>query len=293
MMNNIFTGLGVALVTPFKKDFTIDFDALAALLEKQVEGGADFLCVLGSTAETPCLSVAEKLQVKDFVIEQIKGRLPLLLGFGGNCTQELLHEVRDFDFKGIDGILSVCPFYNKPVQEGIYQHFKAVATEAGLPVVVYNVPGRTGINMSAATTLRLARDVENIVAVKEASGNVAQIDEIIAGAPDGFEVISGDDAITSQLIQTGATGVISVIGNALPREFGAMVHAALSRKADEANTLDGRLQPFYPLLSVDGNPAGIKAMMSLMGEVENVLRLPLVPARRETVDALAKALQLM
>ena len=292
-MNNIFTGLGVALVTPFKKDFTIDFDALAALLEKQVEGGADFLCVLGSTAETPCLSVAEKLQVKDFVIEQIKGRLPLLLGFGGNCTQELLHEVRDFDFKGIDGILSVCPFYNKPVQEGIYQHFKAVATEAGLPVVVYNVPGRTGINMSAATTLRLARDVENIVAVKEASGNVAQIDEIIAGAPDGFEVISGDDAITSQLIQMGATGVISVIGNALPREFGAMVHAALSRKADEANTLDGRLQPFYPLLSVDGNPAGIKAMMSLMGEVENVLRLPLVPARRETVDALAKALQLM
>ena len=292
-MNNIFTGLGVALVTPFKKDFTIDFDALAALLEKQVEGGADFLCVLGSTAETPCLSVAEKLQVKDFVIEQIKGRLPLLLGFGGNCTQELLHEVRDFDCKGIDGILSVCPFYNKPAQEGIYQHFKAVATEAGLPVVVYNVPGRTGINMSAATTLRLARDVENIVAVKEASGNVAQIDEIIAGAPDGFEVISGDDAITSQLIQTGATGVISVIGNALPRQFGAMVHAALSRKADEANTLDGRLQPFYPLLSVDGNPAGIKAMMSLMGEVENVLRLPLVPARRETVDALAKALQLM
>ena len=292
-MNNIFTGLGVALVTPFKKDFTIDFDALAALLEKQVEGGADFLCVLGSTAETPCLSVAEKLQVKDFVIEQIKGRLPLLLGFGGNCTQELLHEVRDFDFKGIDGILSVCPFYNKPAQEGIYQHFKAVATEAGLPVVVYNVPGRTGINMSAATTLRLARDVENIVAVKEASGNVAQIDEIIAGAPDGFEVISGDDAITSQLIQTGATGVISVIGNALPREFGAMVHAALSRKADEVNTLDGRLQPFYPLLSVDGNPAGIKAMMSLMGEVENVLRLPLVPARRETIDALAKALQLM
>ena len=292
-MNNIFTGLGVALVTPFKKDFTIDFDALAALLEKQVEGGADFLCVLGSTAETPCLSVAEKLQVKDFVIEQIKGRLPLLLGFGGNCTQELLHEVRDFDFKGIDGILSVCPFYNKPAQEGIYQHFKAVATEAGLPVVVYDVPGRTGINMSAATTLRLARDVENIVAVKEASGNVAQIDEIIAGAPDGFEVISGDDAITSQLIQTGATGVISVIGNALPREFGAMVHAALSRKADEANTLDGRLQPFYPLLSVDGNPAGIKAMMSLMGEVENVLRLPLVPARRETIDALAKALQLM
>ena len=292
-MNNIFTGLGVALVTPFKKDFTIDFDALAALLEKQVEGGADFLCVLGSTAETPCLSVAEKLQVKDFVIEQIKGRLPLLLGFGGNCTQELLQEVRDFNFKGIDGILSVCPFYNKPAQEGIYQHFKAVATEAGLPVVVYNVPGRTGINMSAATTLRLARDVENIVAVKEASGNVAQIDEIIAGAPDGFEVISGDDAITSQLIQTGATGVISVIGNALPREFGAMVHAALSRKADEANTLDGRLQPFYPLLSVDGNPAGIKAMMSLMGEVENVLRLPLVPARRETVDALEKALQLM
>ena len=292
-MNNIFTGLGVALVTPFKKDFTIDFDALAALLEKQVEGGADFLCVLGSTAETPCLSVAEKLQVKDFVIEQIKGRLPLLLGFGGNCTQELLQEVRDFNFKGIDGILSVCPFYNKPAQEGIYQHFKAVATEAGLPVVVYNVPGRTGINMSAATTLRLARDVENIVAVKEASGNVAQIDEIIAGAPDGFEVISGDDAITSQLIQTGATGVISVIGNALPREFGAMVHAALSRKADEANTLDGRLQPFYPLLSVDGNPAGIKAMMSLMGEVENVLRLPLVPARRETIDALAKALQLM
>ena len=292
-MNNIFTGLGVALVTPFKKDFTIDFDALAALLEKQVEGGADFLCVLGSTAETPCLSVAEKLQVKDFVIEQIKGRLPLLLGFGGNCTQELLQEVRDFNFKGIDGILSVCPIYNQQAQEGIYQHFKAVATEAGLPVVVYNVPGRTGINMSATTTLRLARDVENIVAVKEASGNVAQIDEIIAGAPDGFEVISGDDAITSQLIQTGATGVISVIGNALPREFGAMVHAALSRKADEANTLDGRLQPFYPLLSVDGNPAGIKAMMSLMGEVENVLRLPLVPARRETVDALAKALQLM
>ncbi len=290
-MNNVFKGLGIALVTPFLENGEVDYDTLGMLIEKQLAGKTDFFCVLGSTAETPCLSNDEKLRVKNFSVERIAGRVPVLMGFGGNCTHALTEEIRSFDFSGVDGILSVCPFYNKPSQEGIFRHFKAVAKASKLPIVVYNVPGRTGINMTAATTLRLARELPNIVAVKEASGNIAQIEEILSGKPASFDVISGDDSITYELLSLGAAGVISVIGNALPDIFGEMVHCELAGNISEALPIHHKLSNLFKLLSADGNPAGIKAMLSEMHLCRNLLRLPLVPARTETQAAIRKELE--
>ena len=200
MMQNIFKGLGVALVTPFKADGSVDYDALRRLLDYQLSNGVDFLCVLGTTAETPCLSAEEKTKVKNIVVEKVQGRVPILLGCGGNNTAAVVESLKNDDFTGVDGILSVCPYYNKPSQEGLYQHFKAIANATELPVVLYNVPGRVGVNMTAETTLRLANDCSNIVAIKEASGNFAQIDDIIKNKPSHFDVISGDDGITFPLI---------------------------------------------------------------------------------------------
>lgn len=288
-MENLFKGLGIALVTPFTADGEVDYKALDRIVGYQIEGGADFLCVLGSTAETPCLTEKEKQEIKNHVVSLVHGRLPLLLGFGDNCTQRLILSVRDFDFSGIDGILSVCPYYNKPSQEGIFRHYQALAASTSLPIVAYNVPGRTGTNIAASTTLRMARELDNVVAIKEASGKIDQIDEILKNKPEGFDVISGDDSITYELLSIGAVGVISVVGNALPEEFGNMVHEALSGRFEEALTVHHRLSDFYRLLSVDGNPSGIKALLSGMGLCENTLRLPLVPARKETAEALRMA----
>lgn len=288
-MENLFKGLGIALVTPFTADGEVDYKALDRIVGYQIEGGADFLCVLGSTAETPCLTEKEKQEIKNHVVSLVHGRLPLLLGFGDNCTQRLILSVRDFDFSGIDGILSVCPYYNKPSQEGIFRHYQALAASTSLPIVAYNVPGRTGTNIAASTTLRMARELDNVVAIKEASGKIDQIDEILKNKPEGFDVISGDDSITYELLSIGAVGVISVVGNALPKEFGDMVHEALSGRFEEALTVHHRLSDFYRLLSVDGNPSGIKALLSGMGLCENTLRLPLVPARKETAEALRMA----
>lgn len=288
-MENLFKGLGIALVTPFTVDGEVDYKALDRIVDYQMEGGADFLCVLGSTAETPCLTDKEKQEIKNHVVSLVRGRLPLLLGFGDNCTQRLIQAVREFDFSGIDGILSVCPYYNKPSAEGIFRHYQALAASTSLPVVAYNVPGRTGTNITAPTTLRMARELDNVVAIKEASGKIDQIDEILKNRPEGFDVISGDDSITYELLSIGAVGVISVIGNALPKEFGSMVHKALSGRPEEALSLHHRLSDFYRLLSVDGNPSGIKALLSDMGLCENTLRLPLVPARKETTEALRAA----
>lgn len=288
-MENLFKGLGIALVTPFTADGEVDYKALDRIVGYQIEGGADFLCVLGSTAETPCLTEKEKQEIKNHVVSLVRGRLPLLLGFGDNCTQRLICSVRDFDFSGIDGILSVCPYYNKPTQEGIFRHYQALAASTSLPIVAYNVPGRTGTNIAASTTLRMARELDNVVAIKEASGKIDQIDEILKNKPEGFDVISGDDSITYELLSIGAVGVISVVGNALPKEFGDMVHEALSGRFEEALTVHHRLSDFYRLLSVDGNPSGIKALLSGMGLCENTLRLPLVPAQKETAEALRMA----
>lgn len=287
MAHNKFKGLGVALVTPFKPTGEVDYTALRRLLDYQLAGGVDFLCVLGTTSEAPCLTDDEKQRIKDIVRERVQGQVPILLGCGGNNTAAVVHSLQHDDFTGIDGILSVCPYYNKPSQEGLYQHFRTIANSTHLPVVLYNVPGRVGVNMTAETTLRLAHDCDNIVAIKEASGNFTQIDDIIKNKPANFDVISGDDGITFPLITLGAVGVISVIGNALPKEFSRMVRLALQGDYDAARHIHHQFTELFKLLFVDGNPAGVKAMLNSMGLIDNELRLPLVPARITTMGEIA------
>lgn len=288
MAQNKFKGLGIALVTPFKADGSVDYDALVRLVDFQLSHGADFLCILGTTAETPTLTAEEKRQIRDVVVQRAGGRVPLLMGCGGNCTSAVINELKSTDWTGIDGVLSVCPMYNKPSQEGLYQHFKAIAQASPVPVVLYNVPGRTGVNMTAETTLRLARDCENVVAIKEASGNITQMDDIIKNKPANFDVISGDDGITFPLITLGAVGVISVIGNALPSEVSRMVRLALRGEYSSSLTIHHKFTELFKLLFVDGNPAGVKAMLSEMGMIENVLRLPLVPTRLTTMERISQ-----
>ncbi len=288
MAYNKFKGLGIALVTPFNPDGSIDFDSLARLVEYQIKGGIDFFCIMGTTAETPTLTTEEKKILKNFLVEHIAGRVPILMGCGGNSTAGVLNDLRTNDWTGIDGILSVCPYYNKPSQEGLYQHLRAIAEESPVPVVLYNVPGRTGVNMTAETTLRLANDCENIVAIKEASGNITQMDDIIKNKPANFDVISGDDGITFPLITLGAVGVISVIGNALPAEFSRMVRLALKGEYSSSLTIHHKFTELFKLLFVDGNPAGVKAMLSEMGLIQNQLRLPLVPTRLNTMEKISQ-----
>lgn len=295
MAHNKFKGLGIALITPFTPTGEVDYTALRRLLDYQLAGGADFLCILATTGETPCLTEDEKMRIREIVIEKVQGRIPILMGCGGNNTAAVVRALQQDDFKGIDGILSVCPYYNKPSQEGLYQHFRTIAEATSLPVVLYNVPGRVGVNMTAETTLRLARDCDNIVAIKEASGNFTQIDDIIKNKPAHFDVISGDDGITFPLITLGAVGVISVIGNALPKEFSRMVRLALEGEYDAARHIHHQFTELFKLLFVDGNPAGVKAMLNSMGLIENELRLPLVPARITTmgeISAIVKELNL-
>ena len=287
MAHNKFKGLGVALITPFTKTGEVDYTALRQLLDYQISNGVDFLCILATTGETPCLTVEEKQKIKDIVVEKVAGRIPILMGCGGNNTSAVVHALKTEDFSGVDGVLSVCPYYNKPSQEGLYQHFKTIAEATPLPVVLYNVPGRVGVNMTAHTTLRLARDCENIVAIKEASGNFTQIDDIIKNKPENFDVISGDDGITFPLITLGAVGVISVIGNALPKEFSRMVRLALNGDYSPALHIHHKFTELFKLLFVDGNPAGVKAMLNAMGLIENELRLPLVPARITTMGEIS------
>ena len=291
MVYNIFKGLGIALVTPFKQDGSVDYDALLRLVEYQLENGADFFCILATTGETPTLTAEEKQRIKDLVVEKVQARVPILMGCGGNNTAAVVEELKTADFKGIDGILSVCPYYNKPSQEGLYQHFKAIAAATKLPVVLYNVPGRTGVNLKAETTVRLARDCQNIVAIKEASGNLEQVDEIIKNKPKDFDVISGDDSLTFPMVSCGAVGVISVIGNALPKEFSKMIRLQMRGEYDPARIIHHRFTDLFSLLFVDGNPAGVKAMLHEMGFIENVLRLPLVPTRISTLQRMSELLR--
>lgn len=276
--------MGVALITPFKSDESIDFDALARLIEYQVKSGTDYLVVCGTTAETPTLTEQEKEEVTRFVIQCVAGRLPIVLGVGGNNTKAVVEKLQALDTTGIDAILSVTPYYNKPSQEGLYQHYAAIAKASPLPIVLYNVPGRTGVNMLASTTLRLASEFETICAIKEASGNFSQIDDIIKNKPEDFMVISGDDGITFPLITLGAVGVISVIGNAFPREFSRMVRLALQGDYGSARQIHHRFTELIELLFVEGNPAGVKSMLAVMGYIENKLRLPLVPNTIKTYE---------
>ena len=291
MVRNIFKGLGIALITPFCEDGSVDYKSLVRLMEYQLDNGADFFCILATTGETPCLTKDEKQKIKDLVVSTVNGRVPILMGCGGNNTAAVVEELKTGDFRGIDGVLSVCPYYNKPSQEGLYQHFKAIAAATSLPVVLYNVPGRTGVNLKAETTVRLARDCENIVAIKEASGSLEQVDEIIKNKPKDFAVISGDDALTFPMISCGAEGVISVIGNALPKEFSRMIRLEFKGEYEGARKIHHRFTELFSLLFVDGNPAGVKAMLHEMGFIENVLRLPLVPTRISTLQKMSEILK--
>ncbi len=291
MTHNIFKGLGIALITPFMEDGSVDYKALIRLIEYQLDNGADFFCILATTGETPTLTADEKQKIKDLVVNIVGGRVPILMGCGGYNTAAIVEELQTRDFKGVDGILSVCPYYNKPSQEGLYQHFKAIAANTSLPVVLYNVPGRTGVNMKAETTVRLAHDCQNIVAIKEASGNLEQVDEIIKNKPKDFDVISGDDALTFPMISCGAVGVISVIGNALPREFSKMIRLQMRGEYDGARKIHHRFTDLFSLLFVDGNPAGVKAMLHEMGYIENILRLPLVPTRISTLQRMSEIMK--
>lgn len=277
-------GVGVAFITPFKEDESVDYEALIRLVDYQIQNNTDYLVVLGTTAETATLTEGEKTKIVETVINRVNGRIPIVLGVGGNNTRAVVDQLKNGNFEGIDAILSVVPYYNKPSQEGIYQHYKAIAEASKLPVILYNVPGRTAVNMTAETTLRLANEFSNIVAIKEASGDMAQMDDIIKRKPDNFDVISGDDGITFPLITLGAIGVISVIGNAFPKEFSRMTRLALEGDYQSALTIHHSFSELFKLLFIDGNPAGVKSMLHMMGYIENKLRLPLVPTRITTFE---------
>lgn len=291
MAQNIFKGLGVALITPFTVEGEVDYKALIRLVDYQIANGANFLCILATTGETPCLTHEEKDKITEVVKQVNAGRVRILKYCGGNNTAAVIDEIRNTDWSGIDGILSICPYYNKPSQEGLYQHFKLIAEASPLPIVLYNVPGRTGINMKPSTTIRLARDFNNIIAIKEASGSLEQVDEIIKNKPDNFDVISGDDALTFSMIASGAAGVISVIGNALPKEFSRMIRLEFNGEYEPARKIHHMFTELYSLLFVDGNPAGVKALLNDMGMIENVLRLPLVPTTIKTKQKMAEIIK--
>lgn len=270
-----FNGMGVALITPFDREKRIDYERLSSLTERLINSGTDYIVVMGTTAETPTLTEEEKICVRQTVSETVAGRVPLVLGFGGNCTSEMCNNLHNWDGNGYNAILTVTPYYNKPSQRGMYEHFKAIAEASPLPVILYNVPGRTGVNLQPQTTIQLATEVEEIIAIKEASGNLSQVKETIAGAPRDFTVISGDDAITAEMIGLGAKGVISVIGNASPKIWRKLTHAALTGDIQSALELEKALNPLLSMLFQQGNPSGIKALMNELGLCHGSLRLPL------------------
>ena len=288
---NPFMGLGVALVTPFTANGNIDWEKFAELIEFQIENGTDYLCILGTTAETPTLTDDEKLKIVQSAIKQINGRIPIMVGCSSNCTAAVLNQIKQYEIEGVDGILTAVPYYNKPSQEGIYQHFKAIAENCKKPIVLYNVPGRTGVNMTAATTLRIANEFKNVIAVKEASGNLEQFKEIVAGSPEHFKVISGDDGLAFEAMQNGVIGVISVMGNAIPKTFSTMIHHLQNGEIEAAATIHEQLKPLYSLLFTEGNPPGVKDLMASRGMIENVLRLPLVPVSKATHEQTVKAFE--
>jgi len=283
-----FGGTGIAMVTPFNEDKSVDFGSLKKLISYITEGGVEFLVVLGTTGEAATLSAEERHKVVRFVVEQNGGKLPVVVGIGGNNTMEVAKTMKSFDLSGVDAILSVTPFYNKPTQQGLYEHFKALAGESPLPLIMYNVPGRTGINLAAETTLRLAHDFKNIVAVKEASGNLNQQSYILRDKPTDFHVLSGDDGLALPQMALGLDGVLSVVGNCLPREFSNMVRFALSGDYTKARPLHYKLVELVDALFVDGNPGGVKAALAARGVVKNILRLTLVPVNANVHAKLEK-----
>jgi 4-hydroxy-tetrahydrodipicolinate synthase len=286
-----FRGTGVAIVTPFKNDSSIDFSALGRVINHVIKGGINYIVAMGTTGEASTLTKDEKQAIISYVSETIDNRVPLVIGIGGNNTQEIINTIREIDLTGVDGILSVAPYYNKPNQRGIFQHFKAIATCSTLPVIIYNVPGRTSCNISSETCIELANECENIVAVKEASGDMTQIMKIIKGKPENFLVISGDDMMTLPIIAAGGSGVISVLANAFPAECSELVSNALKYNFKAARETQFRFIESIELLFADGNPSGIKAFLNVMNLCQNNLRLPLVPVNRTVFSRIQKAIE--
>ena len=277
MERTIFKGLGVALVTPFMENGAIDFAAVAKIVDNLIAGGVDYILVLGTTGETPTLSTDERKALIRFVRDRVAGRVKLMVGVGGNCTHDVVKTLRTWDLRGYDAVLSVNPYYNKPNQEGLYQHFKAIAEASPLPVMLYNIPGRTGVNMAPETIARLATDCDNIIGVKEASGNLEQMEQIKALTPSDFLLISGDDGLTVEVIKRGGVGVISVLANAYPAETKEVVSLALDGNTEEAEHKLKALDGIISSLFEEGNPVGVKTALYLKGVCTNTMRLPLVP----------------
>lgn len=284
-------GAGVAMVTPFKNDLSVDFTALGRIVDHLINGGINYIVVMGTTGESVTVTKDEKKAVISHVLEMVEKRIPVIVGIGGNNTQEVINIIKHTDLEGIDGILSVAPYYNKPTQRGIYQHFKAIATCCSIPVIMYNVPGRTCSNISAETCLQLAADCDNITGIKEASGDISQIMKIIKGKPDSFSVISGDDLMTLPIIAAGGSGVISVLANAYPAQCVDMVNNALKYNFKLAREIQFRFLEMTELLFTEGNPSGIKAIMNVLNLCQNTLRLPLVPVSRPTMLRIQKAVE--
>ena len=286
MNKGLFTGTGVALVTPFRKLETIDFSRLESLIELIINSGVDYIVALGTTSEAATMTDTERSALQDFIVETTNGRIPIMLGLGGNNTQNVTDAIARTNFDGISGVLSVAPYYNKPNQKGIAQHFKQIADTSPVPVIIYNVPGRTGVNIAANTTIQLAQECPNIIGIKEASGNIAQVMDLIAHKPDGFKVISGDDALTYPMIALGASGVISVAANAFPAEMSQMVKFALKGDWKKAQPIHYRLLPLMNAMFEEGNPTGVKALLEIEGLISNNLRLPLVKASKPLYNRL-------
>ena len=287
----ILVGTGVALITPFNQDKSIDFNALERLIEYQIAGGTNYLVVLGTTGETATLSKSEKEEVFRFVADKAQGRIPLVAGIGGNNTQDIIEQIQRVDSRAYSAVLSVSPYYNKPTQEGIYQHYKAISDVSPLPLILYNVPGRTGSNIESATTIRLAENCPNIVGIKEASGNFNQYSEIMRDKPDNFLLISGDDGTFLPMAALGARGLISVLGNALPETINTLVSAGLENDFESARRLHSKVLDIIDLCFIEGNPAGIKAILHQKGLCMNDVRLPLVEVSENTVEAITAELQ--
>jgi 4-hydroxy-tetrahydrodipicolinate synthase len=288
-----FIGTGVALITPFNADLSIDFNALERLVEYNIENGTDYLVISGTTGESVTVTAEEKKQLIQFISKVNNGRLPLVLGIGGNNTINVVNEIKSTDFSDIDGVLSVSPYYSKPTQEGIYQHFKAVAEVSPKPIILYNVPGRTASNMSPETTLRLARDFKNIIAVKEAGNNVHQYLELLRTKPDEFLVLSGDDDLALGVALAGGSGVISVIGQALPKEFSDMIRLGIAGNAKEAYAIHFKLMPIIGMIFSENNPSGIKAVLEGLNISKSHVRLPLVEATEKLKETIKNELKVL
>lgn len=286
-MKNPFIGTGVALVTPFRKQETIDFSKLEVLINNIINSGVDYIVALGTTSEAATMTDTEHHALQDFIIESVGGRCPIMLGLGGNNTLAVTDAIANTNFDGISGILSVAPYYNKPNQRGLAQHFKQIAETSPVPVVIYNVPGRTGVNITADTTLQLANECPNIIGIKEASGNIAQVMQILRNKPEKFAVISGDDSLTYPMIALGASGVISVMANALPKEMSMMVKYALKGDVKKALPLHNKMLPLMNAIFDEGNPTGIKALLEIEGLISNTLRMPLVKASKPLYNKLS------